>query len=58
MRITQYLEENLGGARVQLTSEDVKQVREEASKADAGIIGPRYPPASLALMFGDTPELA
>jgi len=53
---TKYLEENLGAAKIQLSPEEVKEVRAEAEQADAAQ-GSRYPPGMDSLMFTDTPEL-
>ena len=48
------LEENIAGANVKLTPEDLQEVRAEAEAADA-TNGERYPPGSAVLLFGDTP---
>lgn len=53
----QYLEENLGALKVQLSPTDMKDVRAEADKADAAHDGARYPPGMDTLLFVDTPEL-
>jgi len=51
-----YLTENLGAARLTLSSEELQGVREIAEKADA-TLGMRYPPQSMAQLFVDTPSL-
>ena len=40
---------------VQLSSEEVKQIRDEIEKVE--VAGDRYPPAFQAFSFADTPEL-
>ncbi|CAL1698067.1 unnamed protein product [Somion occarium] len=51
-----YLKENLGALNVKLTPEEVQEVREIVSKADAAN-GPRYPGVMQELLFGNTPSL-
>ncbi|KAF7974980.1 hypothetical protein HWV62_10727 [Athelia sp. TMB] len=56
-RSIKYLQENLGAIKVQLTSDDLQEVRKEAEAADVSQGGSRYPPGSEKLLFGDTPAL-
>ncbi|KZP08099.1 Aldo/keto reductase [Athelia psychrophila] len=56
-RSVKYLQENLGAAKVQLTPEDLSEVRKVALAADVAQGGSRYPPGSDKLLFGDTPSL-
>lgn len=56
-KCAQYLKENLGSIKVQLTPEDLEQVRKEAESADVAQGGSRYPPGSDKFLFGDTPKL-
>ncbi|KAK7178818.1 hypothetical protein DPSP01_014346 [Paraphaeosphaeria sporulosa] len=51
-----YLEENIGSIKVQLTAEEVKEIRAEIEKVE--VTGDRYPPAFQSYSFGDTPELS
>lgn len=51
-----YLEENAGASEVELSEEEVAQIREEIEKVGGGK-GERYPPAMLAVCFGDSPPL-
>ncbi|KAI0059690.1 Aldo/keto reductase, partial [Artomyces pyxidatus] len=53
-RSLKYLEENLGALNVQLTPEDVQQVRSIAEEADNFEEG-RYPPGFQELLFAETP---
>ena len=55
-RLIQYLEENLGGANVRLSAEELQEVRAVAEQADAAH-GDRYPSAWMSFLFGDTPAL-
>ena len=55
-RLIQYLEENLGGANIQLSTEELQEVRAVAEQADAAH-GDRYPSAWMAFLYGDTPAL-
>ncbi|KAF2650885.1 Aldo/keto reductase [Lophiostoma macrostomum CBS 122681] len=50
-----YLEENVGAINVQLSSEEVKQIRAEIEKVE--VSGDRYPPSFQEYSFGDTPPL-
>lgn len=52
----QRLEENLGAAKVQLSPEDLTEVRAEAERADAQQ-GDRYPAGMSEMLFADTPAL-
>ncbi|KAJ3477976.1 hypothetical protein NLI96_g10084 [Meripilus lineatus] len=52
-----YLKENVGSLGIQLTQEELLEVREVASKADAAK-GDRYPPSINGTLFADTPELS
>ncbi|KAI0063928.1 Aldo/keto reductase [Artomyces pyxidatus] len=56
-RSFKYLQENLGALDVQLTPEDVQDVRRIAEQADSSDLGDRYPPSSQHLLFADTPPL-
>ncbi|EIW60312.1 Aldo/keto reductase [Trametes versicolor FP-101664 SS1] len=51
------VEENMGSIKVELTPEDVADIRKLADAADK-ILGPRYPAPFEALAFADTPALA
>jgi aryl-alcohol dehydrogenase-like predicted oxidoreductase len=51
-----YLEENAAAVHVQLTKEEVKELRSEIEKV-GGSKGERYPAAMMAKCFGDSPEL-
>jgi aryl-alcohol dehydrogenase-like predicted oxidoreductase len=55
-RKLKYLEENLGALKVQLTPEELKEVREVAERADAAQ-GTRYPADFWHTLFADTPPL-
>ncbi|KAI0063909.1 Aldo/keto reductase [Artomyces pyxidatus] len=55
-RNVKYLRENLGALDVQLTSDDVQDVRRIAEDADNFEEG-RYPPGLQELLFADTPPL-
>lgn len=52
----QRLEENLGAAKVQLSPEDLTEVRAEAERADAQQRD-RYPAGMSEMLFADTPAL-
>ncbi|KZP12795.1 Aldo/keto reductase [Athelia psychrophila] len=56
-RSIKYIQENLGAAKIQLTPEDLQEVRKVALAADAAQGGSRYLPGSDILLFGNTPEL-
>jgi len=47
-----HIEDNLGGLYVNLSDEEVKNIREVVEKAD--VRGDRYATASMSLVFGDT----
>ncbi|KZP12029.1 Aldo/keto reductase, partial [Athelia psychrophila] len=51
-----YLEENVAAAQVHLAPADLKQVRDEAQRADAAH-GDRYPSGMAQLLYTDSPEL-
>ncbi|KFZ09710.1 hypothetical protein V502_08540 [Pseudogymnoascus sp. VKM F-4520 (FW-2644)] len=51
----EYLEENLGALKVDLTKEDVQQIRSLVERA--GAQGGRYPDHAKDSLFADTPEL-
>ncbi|KAK2615611.1 hypothetical protein N8I77_002355 [Diaporthe amygdali] len=51
-----YLEENAKAIEVQLSPDEVREIRAEVEKVGGGK-GERYPPAMLAKCFGDSPEL-
>lgn len=51
-----YLKENLDSVHVHLSPEDVQEIRRFVEKAD-WTVGDRYPPASMKLLYADTPEL-
>ena len=51
-----YLVENAGAVRVEFTEEDERRVR-KGLDAIGGAKGARYPEASLASCFADSPEL-
>ena len=50
-----YLEENVGAFDVQLTPEEVQQVRAEIEQVE--IVGDRYPPVFQQVSFADTASL-
>lgn len=50
-----YLEENVGALNVELSKEEVKQIRDEIEAVE--VKGERYPPFFAAYSFADTPEL-
>lgn len=52
-----YLEENAKAIDVKLSSEDDKEFR-KAIESVGGSKGQRYPPALMAVLFGDSPEIA
>ncbi|KAJ7787832.1 Aldo/keto reductase [Mycena olivaceomarginata] len=52
-----YLEENIAASKLKLSAEDVKDVRNVASQADASR-GERYPAGMLTTLFVDTPALS
>jgi len=54
-RITS-LKENLAAANIQLTAEEIEEVREVAKMAGASQVD-RYPPSLMDTLFADTPEL-
>ena len=56
--MNQYLEENLGAVKVELSKDEVSRIRELAVKAESGFTGDRYPPFLVAVAYGDTPELS
>ncbi|KAH6673036.1 NADP-dependent oxidoreductase domain-containing protein [Halenospora varia] len=49
-----YLEENVGALNVELSKEEVKQIRDEIEAVE--VKGERYPPFFAAYSFADTPE--
>ncbi|KAJ7281059.1 NADP-dependent oxidoreductase domain-containing protein [Mycena rebaudengoi] len=51
-----YLEDNLAAINLKLSKEDLQKIRAVAKEADAAQ-GERYPPALVASMFVETPEL-
>jgi len=51
-----YLEENAKAVELELSSEEVKEIRAEIEKVGGGK-GERYPPAMMSKCFGDSPEL-
>ncbi|KAJ3553625.1 hypothetical protein NM688_g3509 [Phlebia brevispora] len=57
-RKLKYLDENLGALKVQLTPEDVAEVRKLAEAADVGhTVGPRYHELGNKVSYVDTPPL-
>jgi diketogulonate reductase-like aldo/keto reductase len=50
-----YLDENVGALNVNLSPEEVQEIRQLAEEAEGA--GDRYPAALLARVFGDTPPL-
>lgn len=55
--VNQYLKENLDALRIRLTPEELLEVREVATKADAAK-GDRYPPSIIGTLFANTPPLS
>jgi aryl-alcohol dehydrogenase-like predicted oxidoreductase len=53
----QNLEENLSALKLKLTDKDNEEIRAIVEKADVASLGERYPLASLAALFADTPAL-
>ncbi|KAI0336645.1 Aldo/keto reductase [Cubamyces sp. BRFM 1775] len=51
------IRENIGALSIQLSPEDVEQVRQAAIAADAVVEGDRYPAEHMAFLFADTPPL-
>ncbi|CAI6341823.1 unnamed protein product [Periconia digitata] len=49
------LEENIGGATVQLTKEEEQEIRKAVEAAE--VVGPRYPDFIMGTCYADTPEL-
>ena len=54
---SQYLEENLDAVNVNLTPEELQEVRQVAEKADAAQGGRYDTDQMVAVLFGDTPPL-
>lgn len=50
-----YLEENIGSLDVSLSSEELQEIRQLIEAAE--VHGTRYPEATMASLFADTPEL-
>ena len=50
------MRENLNAANLQLTTQEVQEIREFVGKADA-TTGDRYPAEMMRMSFADTPEL-
>ena len=48
------LEENMAALRVELDDGEAQEIRKAAEEAE--VLGERYPPASMAAVFADTPE--
>jgi len=53
---TKYLEENAKAVEINLSSEEVAEIR-KAIESVGGTKGERYPPAMMSKCFGDSPEL-
>ena len=51
-----YLEENVKAIEVNITPEEDAEIR-KTIEAVGGSKGDRYPPAMMAALFGDSPEL-
>ncbi|KAF8997500.1 NADP-dependent oxidoreductase domain-containing protein [Cyathus striatus] len=51
-----YLKENIAASKIKLSKEELDEVREIATKADAAQ-GDRYPPGMMDKLFVDTPRL-
>jgi hypothetical protein len=54
--VIQYLEENIGAAKVQLSQEEINAVRTLAVEAE-NLPGNRYGEAMMALVHAETPSL-
>jgi hypothetical protein len=54
--LLQYLHENLDSLNVKLDTEEVRQVREIAKRADS-TLGDRYPTAMLETLYTNSPPL-
>jgi aryl-alcohol dehydrogenase-like predicted oxidoreductase len=54
--VLQYLEENLGALKLNLTDAELAAVRKQAEEADIAAAGDRYPPEMAAHLYLDTPE--
>jgi aryl-alcohol dehydrogenase-like predicted oxidoreductase len=52
----EYLKENAKAVDVNISSDDEKEIREAIERAGGGK-GARYPPAMMAMCFGDSPDL-
>ena len=50
-----YLEENVAAINVKLSAEEEADVRKTIDSV-GGSKGSRYPPAMMAVLFGDSPE--
>ena len=50
------MRENLNAVNLQLTTQEVQEIREFVGKADVAI-GDRYPAEMMRTLFADTPEL-
>lgn len=57
MPVVQNLKENMESLKVQLSQDDVDEIRKLAVAADK-TLAPRYPAKWLALLYADTPDLA
>jgi hypothetical protein len=55
--LSQYLEENLAGANIRLSPEEVQEVRQAIGKAGLDKATDRYPPGMVDHLFVDSPPL-
>ncbi|KAI0654913.1 Aldo/keto reductase [Cubamyces menziesii] len=51
------IKENIGALSIQLSPEDVEEIRKAAVAVDAVVEGDRYPSEHMAFLFADTPPL-
>ncbi|KAF8581281.1 Aldo/keto reductase [Ramaria rubella] len=52
-----YLEENIAAAKIALTTQDIKEIRDAIGKAGLTNTSERYPPGMTELLFVDSPPL-
>lgn len=53
----QYLEENIGATNIQLSSDEIAEVRKIAKEAESSLPGERYAERNLGYVLVGTPEL-
>jgi diketogulonate reductase-like aldo/keto reductase len=50
------VEENLGAAKIKLSPEEVKSIRQAINETE--LPGDQYPPRLMEMLYRDTPELS